>query len=219
MYTYGAESPDVQYAYITIAEFFSCYAADDARQYTQRLLKKAGSHRPWRGEPANVLYFLERLEGLVMAALTLLRKEGRREAAVVLFEKDEAPSLTAYGEYCGWHHKSAPWYFFPRHLTRGEYANPYRVFKQLAAKGGRKKWKYRLRELRFFTLSNSSLHESGDLNITTLELYLLLTKLIEAAHLIDVRAINEMAGEPRPKWAGLPLTAATGEAADRNTAV
>lgn len=52
--------------------------------------------------------------------------------------------------------------------------------------------------------------ENEDIDLDALRLYLLLSKLIEAAHLIEVRAINEIGGEPRHKWKGLPVTTENG---------
>lgn len=75
--------PNVQYAYITIAEFFGTYALADAHRYLEKMLKTAGSFHYWHGNPSNVLFFFEKLEGLVRAALTIHREESQREAAVV----------------------------------------------------------------------------------------------------------------------------------------
>lgn len=198
---YAAENPDVQYAYLTIAGFFDAYALARALAYTRQTLKTADSDRYWKGDPSAVLYFFEKLQDLVMAALTLQREEAVRPAALVALAEGEAPSLIAYHQYCGRRHQSDPWYFFPRSLGRADYANPYRVFARLAAWGGRKRWKTRLRDLRFFALSTSSLSENGDAELNTLQLYFLLTKLVEAAHLINVRAVNETRG-PRQMPAG-----------------
>ena len=52
--------------------------------------------------------------------------------------------------------------------------------------------------------------ENEDIDLDALRLYLLLSKLIEAAHLIEVRAINEIGGEPRQKWRGQPVATENG---------
>lgn len=200
----------MQHAYITIAEFFDTYALATGRRYLKQMLKTAGSFHYWKGNPSNVLFFFEKLEGLVLAALVIHRTEKKREAALLTLAPDEMPSLTAYSQYCGWHYQSDPWFFFPRSLNRSEYANPYLVFKQVAAKGGRKAWRFRLQELQFHTLSTSSVNENEDVDLDALRLYLLLSKLIEAAHLVEVRAINEIGGEPPQKWKGQPVTAENG---------
>jgi hypothetical protein len=211
---YNVESPEVQHAYIAIAEFFDAYSLSAARYYTQRVITAAGSYHSWKGDPSDVLFFIEKMEALVSAALTLRSEEAERQAALVTLAAGEAPLLTAYTQYCGRHYKSDPWYFFPRSLTRKEWANPYRVFAKLAARGGRKKWRFRLRELQFFALSISSINESDEVDLNTLQLYLLLTKLIDAAHLIDVRAITEIGGERRLKWKDLQEKLASPEASD-----
>lgn len=214
MYLHTGESPKVQHAYITIAEFFGTYSLVDARRYLEKMLKTAASFHYWRDNPSNVLFLFEKLEGLTMAALTIHREGSERQDAVISLAQDEVPTLTAYRQYCGWHHKSDPWYFFPRSLSPKEYANPYSVFKQVAAKGGRKQWRFVLRELQFYTLSTSSLNESEDVALDALRLYLLFSKLLEAAHLVDVRAINEIGGEQRPKWKGLPATSGNADNAN-----
>ena len=142
----------------------------------------------------------------MLAALTIHRTEKKRPAALVTLAPNEQPSLTAYGQYCGWHYQSDPWFFFPRSLSRREYADPYGVFKQVATRGGRKRWRFRLQELQFHALSTASVNENEDVDLDALRLYLLLSKLIEAAHLIEVRAIGEIGGEPRHKWNGSAVT-------------
>lgn len=206
----NAESPEVQHAYIAIAEYFDAFSLAAALRYLKKIVKTAGSFHYWRDNPASVLFFFEKLEPLVGAALTIHRTEGERAAALLTLAPDEMPSLTAYEQYCGWHYQSDPWYFFPRSLSRSEYADPYRVFKQVAAKGGRKQWRFRLQELQFHTLSTSSVNDNEDTDLDALRLYLLLSKLIEAAHLIEVRAINEIGGEPRHKWKGPAITPENG---------
>lgn len=203
MSTANYEPPELQTAYIHIAEFFDTYALADALAYTKRVLRVAGNAGYWKSNPSNPLFFLEKMETLVMAVLTIHRSGEHRPAAVVALAEDESPSVTAYEQYCGWHHKRSPWWFFPRHLSPKQYADPYRVFALAARWGSRKAWKGVLRTLEYHALSTSPLSEFDE-GYDTLELYLLLCKLVEAAHLIEVGAINEIGGEPRNKWKGLP---------------
>lgn len=205
------ESPEVQNAYIVLAEFFGTYALSTALRYLRKVLRAAAHPGYWKGNPANVLFFYEKLQGLLLAALTIHQSGLQRAAAFVPMPGKEAPDIGQYEQYCGWHYLRAPWYFVPRHLSIKEYGNPYLVFGKLALKGGKKRWKSCIEELRYYSLGNSHIEEWGG-GLNTLELYLLLSKLLEAAHLIEVRAITDIAGEPLPKWKGLPTSPQNEEA-------
>lgn len=101
IHLYPGESPEVQHAYITIAELFGSYSLSIARQNLEKLLKRAGSYHYWRGDPSNVLFFFEKLEGLVLAAPAIHQEEGQRKEAVIVFAQNEVPALTACQQYCG----------------------------------------------------------------------------------------------------------------------
>lgn len=186
-------------AYAIIAEFFNTYSLSLSLAYLRKVLRAANSHQHWQGNGANVLFFYERLQALVIAALTIHYGGGRREAAIIPLAKGQAPDIGKHEDYCGWHRLRAPWYFVPRHLSRKEYSNPYLVFKKLAGKGSKKQWKWRLQELCHYTLGTSQIGGWNE-DLDSLQLYLLLAKVLEAAHLIEVRAIIEIAGELVPKW-------------------
>lgn len=203
MYLHKGEPPEVQAAYISIAEFFDTYALAVALHRLRYVLTVADSYKHWPGTPSDVLYFCKKLETLVGAAITISKYGRKREAALTPLAANEAPNLADEKTYCGWHYRWQSWYYVPRHITKKEWANPYRVFKAVTRLHRHKGWKVLLKEMQWHALSTSAYSE-GDGSLSALQLYFLLAKLIEAAHLVDVRAVNEIGGEPRPKWKGSP---------------
>ncbi len=193
------ESLKIQAGYADIADFFSAYSLAQAGKYLEKILKAANANRNSKMNPASVLYFFEKLEGLFDAAMLIHQSGLEREATIVMAPEDKAPDLSNYPAYCGWHFLHAPWYFVPRSLTKKEYANPYKVYKKLEAYGTVDTWKLIFHELRNYTFLKGSFSDAGD-NYSILEIYILLNKLLEACHLIEVRAIIELDGRARPKW-------------------
>jgi hypothetical protein len=74
-----------------------------------------------------------------------------------------------------------------------EYSNPYVVFKRFFKFKELPKWKSDLQDILSYALEKGSLFEAGS-NIDCLSIYLHLTRLIESAHLIDVREIYHIWG-------------------------
>jgi hypothetical protein len=193
------ESLKVQAGYAEISEFFSAYSIAQARKYLQKILKAANANRTSGMNPSSILYFFERLQQLYTASMLIHQSGLHREAANITAPKSQAPDIANYPQYCGWNVPNAPWYFIPRSLSEKEYFNPYKVFKKLDAYASEGTWKYIFHELREYTFLKGSFSDAGD-NYNILEIYILLNKLLEACHLIEVRAITEMEGRPRPKW-------------------
>ncbi len=192
------ESLKMQAGYADIVDFFSAYSLAQARKYLEKILKAANANRASKLNPSNTLFFFEKLQQLYEAAMLIHQTKAPREA-IILVPENEAPDLAKYHQYCGANIRYAPWYFVPRSLSKKEYYNPYKVFKKLEAYGSQQTWIYIFHELRDYTYMKCSFMECGE-NYNILEIYILLNKLLEACHLIDIRAITEVDGRPRRKW-------------------
>jgi hypothetical protein len=188
-------------AYQTITDFYGTWALPQATEVLSSSLRKAQQSKMWKQHsPASLLHFFERLEGLLIASLELLEDDDKRDEAI-LHKEDCYWRLTAYEIYCGWHGASTPWDFFPRHLTKKEFIDPWKALQKIKRYKGIEKWKEQLRDLLHEALSESVL-DNGMSGEEVLDTWLLLHKLLEATHLIEVRAIKEDKDGPRPKWKG-----------------
>jgi hypothetical protein len=193
------ESLKIQAGYAEISEFFSAYSLAQARKYLQKILKASNANRSSGMNPSSILYFFEKLQQLYVASMLIHQSGLQRDAAIITVQEDTPPDLANYPQYCGWNVPNSPWYFIPRSLSEKEYFNPYKVFKKLDAYASEETWKYIFHELREYTFLKGSFSDAGD-SYNILEIYILLNKLLEACHLIEVRAITELDGRPRPKW-------------------
>jgi hypothetical protein len=79
-----------------------------------------------------------------------------------------------------------PWDFFPRHLSKKEFLDPYKALEKFASFRNIDQWKQVIRDLAIHALSEIPLNEFDDSN-SILRTYIHLNKLIEATHLIEIR--------------------------------
>jgi hypothetical protein len=209
------ESLKIQAGYAEISDFFSAFSLAQARKYLQKILKAANANQSSRMNPSSILYFFERLEQLYAATMLIQQSGLQRDAAIISPPEDNAPDLANCPQYCGWHFRSASWYYVPRSLNEKEYFNPYKVFKKLDSYGSEETWKFIFHELRDYTFLKGSFSDAGD-HYNILDIYILLNKLMEACHLIEVRAIIELDGKPRPKWKANDMQKAAMETTNEN---
>jgi hypothetical protein len=88
-------------------------------------------------------------------------------------------------------HSPCPeWEYLPRMLTTKEYENPYKVFRKFFKYQSVEQWCEDIALVLDYALAGYN--ETCDLNL--LQLYFHLTKLMEAAHIIDVREITHIGG-------------------------
>ena len=171
--------------YQVIAEFFSVSSLASVRSAIKGLLLATNANKIYRKDsPAGVLFEFKVLESLIHAAHALYKD--KKESPIEI----ENYNLFEKKFFCGWHAGSSDWDFFPRSLTEKEYKNPYLAFKKFFGYQDLPKWKDDLQEIMNYALSKNC--ESIDLPL--LPLYFHLTKLVEAAHLIDVREITHIGG-------------------------
>ena len=174
--------------YQTIAELFA--AADIAfyRKTIKGVVQAACSCRIWRKDnPGDLLYEFKLFESVINAAY-LINKEKKTSPLTISHKDMFNPNL-----YVGWHSNNTEWEYFPRLLSFKEFSNPYLVFKRFFKHLKIYQWKQELSYLLDYALVKTSLFEAG-VEIDTFSIYFHLTKLVEAAHLIDVREISHIGG-------------------------
>jgi hypothetical protein len=174
--------------YQVIAEFFSHADVASHRKTIRDAIKAACSDRVWsKRNPGDLLFDFKLLESVINAAY-LLNKEKKKSPLTISQDKLFDPNL-----YCGWHGGMTEWDFFPRMLSLKEYIDPYLVFKRFFKFLKLAEWKRELSDVAEYALGTTSLWEAG-IDFNTLPIYFHLTKLVEAAHLIDVREITHVGG-------------------------
>ena len=174
--------------YQVIAEFFCSAGLTAYRKCIKAALGAASGKHIWRKyNPGDLLYEFKMIESVINAAY-LINKENKTSPLIIKKESSFNPNL-----FCGWHVDSTQWDYFPRVLSFKEYVNPYLTFKRFFKYLSLPKWKQELQDLLEYALVETSLAEAG-IEKDMLSLYLHLTKLIEAAHLIDVRETTHIRG-------------------------
>lgn len=117
-------------------------------------------------------------------------------AAHTLKEKKRSPvSVSARDVFDGKYYRSGSlpnsrWKDFPRHLSLKEFCNPYKVVKKFFNYQPMEKWVHDVEEIVDCALSRNR----GELGLNMLFIYVQLSKLVEAAHLINVREVTHVGG-------------------------
>jgi hypothetical protein len=174
--------------YQTINSFFDCYGLIHSRSILKHLIKIADSGKTWsRSSPCDAVYFSEKINELIEAVFTIVNTyDHRKEIILNRDDNDECWLLRDYNIYCGWHLKNTPWHFFPRHLNKKEFLNPYEALEKFTRFRNIHQWKETIKDLAYHALSDIPLDEFDD-SKSILRTYIHLNKLIEATHLIEVR--------------------------------
>ena len=147
--------------------------------------------------PANVLFFTEQLSILTKAAIKIIqeynfKKEIEAETNINLW------MLNQYQTYCGWCKHRTPWDYFPRHLSKKEFLDPYMALEKFTNYHTPRQWKKIIDNIRYYALSYESIFEILD-KPNFIGTWLHLHKLLDATHLIEVRQTDPQT-KPRPKW-------------------
>lgn len=179
-----------------IAAVFSDDDLAGHRQYIKEMIIAACSNAIFRKDsPGDLLHFQEMLLGLLEAA-DAINHAGRKSPLRIGPEDFFNPNL-----YRGWQSGCTDWDFFPRSLSKKEFINPYVAFKRFFRHHSLPEWKKEVQEVVTYALITDSLFDLG-VSIDSLSLYFYLTKLVEAAHLIDVREITHIAGHIKNRVKG-----------------
>jgi hypothetical protein len=174
--------------YQVIAEFFSAADLKAHRKIIKDLLFSANSEKVYnKDSPGDLLFHMKLFESLINAAF-LINQEKKKSPI-------EIPNYDLFNPnlFRGWDHDSNDWDFLPRSLSLKEYGDPYVVFKRFFKFMDLKEWKKDLSDILEYALGKDCLSEAG-VFIDTLSIYLHMTKLIEAAHLLDVRETYHIGG-------------------------
>lgn len=174
--------------YQVIAEFFSCASISSHRKTIKDVLISISKNSQYsKDSPGDLLFEFKLIESVINSAYLI--NQTKAESPL---EISPAGALNK-NLYCGRHSDISEWEDFPRSLSLKEYINPYLVFRQFFKYRKLKEWKKDMEEILEFALAESSYIEGG-LTFDVLSIYVHLTKLIEAAHLIDVREITHVGG-------------------------
>lgn len=175
--TYRWRDEVITNPYEAIAELFRFGDIAFYRKFIRQILLSAGRPKVYnKDDPGNVIYKFQTIQSAINCAY-LLTREDKGDLPV------DADHLLDRHNYCGRGIRSDQWQCFPRTLTIKEYKNPYLVFRRFFKYQTLHKWKEDLGEILIYALTRDA---EGPL-IDLLSMYLHLTKLFEAAHLIVVR--------------------------------
>ena len=186
-----------------IARFFSTAPLPHYRKCISGMLQAAYDNDFWKkNEPGSLLLVYENVERLIEAAYLINNNsiDDEKSAASIItdetiIKQDTIDPLL----YCGWQVNSTTWDFFPRHISKKEFLNPYIVFTKFFSRQNLASWRDDWHEVFFYSMISDSSDRSG-VDVDYLGMHKHLQKLIEAAHLIDVREIDEIDGLQKHKF-------------------
>jgi hypothetical protein len=179
---------EIKDPYQIFAEYFSGADLVSQKKTVKTALNAAGSNHIWnKRNPGDLIYSFGQLESVINAAY-LINKEKKKSPLSIENDSLHDPNL-----YRGWIGGLTDWDYFPRILSLKQYKDPYVVFKRFFKSQSLAEWKSDLRAISEYALVMTSLSETG-IHMDTLAVYIYLTKLIEAAHLIDVREVTHIEG-------------------------
>ncbi|MGJ7033419.1 hypothetical protein [Niabella hirudinis] len=154
----------------------------------QVLLSAAGNKVHKKSEPTHVLCMFRAIRSVMLAAHRLYRQGN---TCVLQIEPGQFAQKRLYARPDG---RWAAWAYLPKNLSTKEYRDPYRVFRHFFKYQTLAQWQQSMAQMLDYALASNTGHE--DLNL--LKLYLHLTRLMEAAHLIDVREVTHVGGLLKP---------------------
>ncbi|MEO6683511.1 MAG: hypothetical protein ABIN48_11880 [Ginsengibacter sp.] len=173
---------DITDPYQVVAEFFSHAEVYHFRSVIKKLLFYAESDKIYKGKPpADVYLYMRIIDSLIRAAYVL---KDKKKGSVKVLKVD----VFNKKYYCSHYKFSNEWTDFPRSLALEEFCNPYQVFRKFFKYQDLEKW---IRDLELIT-DTALTPARGCLMLDRLVTYFHLVKLIEAAHLIDVREVTHI---------------------------
>jgi hypothetical protein len=178
------ENKHITNCYNSISLFFDAFDLQHAYRYIQQSLLAAGSHAVWTGKyPADLIHFFHRFEILLDALMEIADCKCKRQNAVIQRnDKKQLPDIKNSRLFCSPYREHESWHYLPRHLSAGEFFNPYKALKRLVPHI--EDTSELLNSILHYALSGENLADEG---MDTLQLNLMLQKLLEAAHLLYVR--------------------------------
>ncbi|MBS1668235.1 MAG: hypothetical protein JST58_12730 [Bacteroidetes bacterium] len=170
--------------YMVFSELFTVADISHFRKTIKKLVLFAGINKVYKIEaPRDFLYDLRLLNSVLKAAHYL--REIKKSPIEVL-ESD----LFNKKYYCRNMEHSEEWEEFPRYLSKKEYCNPYLVFKRMFKYQDLDQWIVDLTELGEYAMSTDRVEPGLDM----ISIHSYLSKMVEAAHIIDVREVTHVDG-------------------------
>ncbi len=170
--------------YQVFAESFSMAGLAHLRSFIKKILHYAEANEIYRKEsPCDALLCMRVIRSLIKAADRLKEK---KNGPII----DSAEDVFNKKYYCSHYLTSSQWEDFPRFLSLKEFCNPYKVFKKFFKYQDTHAWLHDLQETVDCALSKNI----GELGLEMIAIYSHLVKLVEAAHLINVREVTHIGG-------------------------
>jgi hypothetical protein len=176
-----------------IEDFFSSASLPHYKKYLSTMIRAAVSQEFWDlNDPSALLEFKQKLGRIVKAAF--FYTQNKKLESTLTMPSNPSPALLNDpcidpSWYAGWHRNLSSWDYFPRYLNKHEFLNPRLVFYRFFKSKGVRLWRQEIEDLVFYALSSYSCLDDH-LTMDFLEVNKLLHKLMEAAHLIEVREIK-----------------------------
>jgi hypothetical protein len=174
--------------------FANCFCFADISSFRktirQVLLFATKSKIYNKQEPAALLARFKAVKSIILAANKI--NKAKKSGSLNLSLKQFAGKRFYARPYA----TCPEWEYLPKMLTTKEYQDPYIVFKRFFKYQPVDKWREDLDLVLDYALAAYS--EGCDLNL--LQLYFHLTRLMEAAHLIDVREVTHVGGDLKPNF-------------------
>jgi hypothetical protein len=180
--------------YQVIAKFFTCATINSYRKTIKDVLISISKDKLYRKDsPGDLLLEFKMIESVINAAY--LMNHEKKKSPIDISPTD----VFNKNLYCGRHTYLTEWDYFPRSLSMKEFIDPYSVFKKFFRYQKLEGWKKDMQEILEYALADISFFEGG-LTFDVLSIYFHLTKLLEAAHLIDVREVNHVGGRIKNRF-------------------
>jgi hypothetical protein len=180
-----------------IHEYFNAFDMTDARKRLIRWINSTCKEKPYKQSASGLLFLYEKTLSLT-EAVHLVNQMDNTDRKAIITQNEGEPEINPMMPhlYCAWFGgEPAPapleaWEAFPRSLTYKEFLNPYLVFGKFFSFLSLGKWRQVLEGLFSMALSRSSFLDDGlDFDILGIKKHL--EKLIDAAHLIDIREFRQ----------------------------
>ncbi len=163
--------------YQVFAAIFAEAHVHDFRKLVKKLVSSASGAGVYKGESTgDVLLYMKLIRSLIKAAHALKHE---KHSAIVIKGDD----LFNKKYYCSHYVSADVWKEFPRHLSEKEYGNPYLVFQKFFRYQSLTNWLHCWEQV----VDGAFCGDGSFAPVAPFKVHSHLAKLVEAAHLIDVR--------------------------------
>ena len=170
--------------YQVFAEVFFTADMDFLRRFIKKILHYAEADEIYgQKSPCDILLFMRIIRSVIKAADHL---KDIKKSAIMVSESDAFNKKYFKSHYVS----SNDWEEFPHFLSVKEFCNPYKAFRRFSKYQECDKWVHDLEEITDCALSKNQ----GQLGLEMIAIYSHLAKLVEAAHLINVREVTHIGG-------------------------